>query len=123
MSDSLAPYVQAVGQLITWVLVIAGWYWVSRSNDRRETRKELRSLIDGTRSLIGAIESTAYEYYGLSVDEAATRGMFLKRDFARLARRLSTLKAANPAFDHETQLVAFRQCGARASRADGPNLS
>ncbi|SJM92555.1 hypothetical protein [Crenothrix polyspora] len=50
-------------QFITYALVIAGWFFVDWRNNKRELRKEKRSLIDRTHVDINSIESKAVEYH------------------------------------------------------------
>lgn len=106
---SLAPIAQIVGQTITWLLVIFGWFVVSRSNDRRETRKELRALVDAIRKATIEIETAAHEYFRVEAASSGHQGMILRRDILRLSGLLTTLKAADPRFDIGQSLMEFRQ--------------
>lgn len=52
--------------LLKWlppVLVVAGWVIVNHQNDKRETRKEARSLVDAAKKLVGDIASKALDYH------------------------------------------------------------
>ena len=50
-------------QLVTWILIIGGWMFVRRDNNRREDRHELRSMIDSLTEDITSLEQKAIEYY------------------------------------------------------------
>ncbi|MBV8045683.1 MAG: hypothetical protein JO171_00905 [Paludibacterium sp.] len=55
-----------VGDLLKWlppVLVVLGWIVVNWQNDKRELRKEARSLIDAAKKLVGEIAVKAVNYH------------------------------------------------------------
>jgi hypothetical protein len=66
----------ASAQIITWLLVILGWYLVNRQNNAREKRKELRALLDQTQKLLDDIETQAIAYH--TVEATGERAFFLK---------------------------------------------
>jgi hypothetical protein len=106
---TLLPFAQLFGPAIGWLVAIVGWVIVSRSNDKRETRKELRAFVDAVRDLVAVIEDKAYEYYQTEHGASQSLALGLKRDIARLAGVLNILKAANGCFSHEEEMKAFRQ--------------
>jgi len=75
-----------IGQLITWLLVIIGWYFVDRTNNRRETRKELRAALSELQAFLDQIENDAVSYH-TSREPNNILSSQLKRD---LHRRLPT---------------------------------
>lgn len=50
-------------QVITWLVVITGWYVVNDKNNDREKRKEVRSLIDSIQNMLDDIEKEAIQYH------------------------------------------------------------
>jgi hypothetical protein len=50
-------------QIVPWVLVIIGWFFVDERNNRRELRKEKRALIDKINVDLNSIEKIAVEYH------------------------------------------------------------
>ena len=50
-------------QIVPWLLVIIGWFFVDARNNKRELRKEKRALIDKINVDLNAIEKIAVEYH------------------------------------------------------------
>lgn len=50
-------------EIVPWVLVIIGWFFVDERNNRRELRKEKRALIDKINVDLNSIEKIAVEYH------------------------------------------------------------
>lgn len=50
-------------QVITWLVIITGWYVVNDKNNDREKRKEVRSLIDSIQNMLDDIEKEAIQYH------------------------------------------------------------
>jgi len=50
-------------QIVTWLLVIAGWLLVNHQNNIREKRKEIRTILDKIQSLLDEIEIQAVNYH------------------------------------------------------------
>ena len=57
----VVPVAQVFGQVIGWLVIVIGWRFISRDNDRRERRKEVRALLTEIRSAILSVEAEAYE--------------------------------------------------------------
>ncbi|TAN46791.1 MAG: hypothetical protein EPN21_19470 [Methylococcaceae bacterium] len=55
--------IQAVMPVAQWFTLIAGWYIVDRQNNRRELRKEKRSIIDRLLAELDALEASAIDYH------------------------------------------------------------
>lgn len=75
------PFVQVL-------LILAGWLWVSRDNDKREKRKELRALLNKIRECCYQVEAKAIDYYLHDPGEgagSALAAMRLKAEIGRLA--------------------------------------
>jgi hypothetical protein len=113
---TMIPYSQALGPLLALVAIVAGWIWVSRDNNRRESRKELRVHLNEIRELIGHVEDAANSYFRKAPtdDESRSLSVKIKRDLQHLGGRLATLKACEKTFNFDAHLMAFR-----ASITDG----
>jgi hypothetical protein len=48
---------------VGWLLVVAGWWYVNRTNNQRETRKEARSAVDAAKKDVQAIAKLAVAYF------------------------------------------------------------
>jgi hypothetical protein len=113
--DELAFYFElskALSGPVSWVLVAIGWHVVSKGNDKRERRKEIRSLIDRVRDTATGLEALANEYYQKAPSDAVHIGWNIKRDLARLAGHLTALEALckkKPRFDFDGQQLALKQ--------------
>jgi len=71
-----------IGQIITWVIVNIGWWFVDNSNDKRETRKEIRATIEAMQALLDQLERNAVSYHtGDNPNEALASD--IKRDLYR----------------------------------------
>lgn len=58
-------------QIVTWLLVIAGWMIVNYFADKRETRKEARGAIDNAKKDVIKISALAVEYFTTQKHELA----------------------------------------------------
>lgn len=88
-------WLQPLVQLIATTVVMGGWFFVSRDNNKREDRKYLRSTIDSIISDIKSLEQKAYSYY-TSSNEEASKNLIpteIKRDIDMLDFRLGLLKS------------------------------
>ena len=89
MSVDNVALVQAISPVITWVLVIAGWFIVSNQSDGREGRKELRSRLDTITTLIYEIHDQATQFYLKSGSDSACPA--LRGNMVRNLQRLGVL--------------------------------
>lgn len=55
--------VSALGQVVTWSLVVAGWLVINRQHNRREARKETRAQLDELREALAELEQNAESYH------------------------------------------------------------
>ena len=95
-------------QGITLVVTIAGWSHVSRSNDKRDQRKEARDIISDIRTLVIDIETRAFEYYKLPPGRSAEAGVLLKQQLKRLSMHATSLANQTPKVDISAALATFR---------------
>ncbi len=81
-----------IGQVITWALVLGGWAYVDRANNQRETRKELRSIIDDLQQFLNELETNAVTYH-TSVNSNADLAATIRRSLYRvLTSKVNLLK-------------------------------
>lgn len=95
--------------VLSWLLVIGGWAFVSRSIGRRERQKEIRALLSEIRTLVLQIEEKAHSYLASAALNSGNQAMVIKRDLKRLGGMVSTLKQLNTKFDLSNELNEFRQ--------------
>lgn len=105
----VVPVAQVFGQVIGWLVIVIGWRFISRDNDRRERRKEVRALLTEIRSAILSVEAEAYEYWGMPATGSEKVARKIKRDLKHLAGMVMTLKGLNPKFDLDNLLNKYRQ--------------
>lgn len=105
----LVPVAQVLGPAIGWIVLIIGWHVISRGNDRRERRKEVRALLNEIRSAILKVEEEAYEYYGLHAQVSQKSARNIKRDLKHLAGMITTLSSLDPKFDLDSLFNEYRQ--------------
>lgn len=82
-----------IGPIVSWLLVIAGWWVVSRDHNKRERRKEVRGQVDQLIRLTLEIEGKAFSYLPTAAEspEGLALGMQLKSSLNRLAVALARL--------------------------------
>lgn len=95
---------------VTWFLVVIGWWWVSKSHAKRETRKEMRALLDDIVKQVYEIEDSAHRYFMVRPDDIDARRLSfqIKRELKRMAARINQLYATLKG-DSDDQIVKFRQ--------------
>ncbi|WP_368934855.1 hypothetical protein [Alcaligenes faecalis] len=71
MLSNLEFYKQVIAPTLGPLVLVAGWFFLSRDNDRRESRKELRALVDDYRAKVDALISEGISYL-TKVDNLAT---------------------------------------------------
>jgi hypothetical protein len=90
VTSAVANVIQAVGQIITWTLVICGWLVVNRQHNERETRKEIRSRLDSLDKYLRGVEETAIEFHTAGYDvEKARRIVAETNQLWGIANRLN----------------------------------
>jgi hypothetical protein len=93
--------------VISWILVIAGWFIVNRQSNHRETRKEIRTdLIDFYRFLDG-IEEAAFKYHTQGADELLARR--IKRDIATISHRIYLIQRKQLQCEWAGKVMRMRQ--------------
>lgn len=89
------PYITffaAIAPAGSWILVITGWYFVRRDNNRREDRHERRNALDVIIQDIKNLESKAVDYYMQPINSMSPRmEVDIIRDQSALERRIARL--------------------------------
>lgn len=73
-----------VAQVITWVLIIGGWWVINRQNNWRESRKETRAALNQLLDELNQIELQAYQYH-----QASPPSLVMGRDLKLALSRVS----------------------------------
>jgi hypothetical protein len=77
--------------LLAPAVLVAGWYVVNQQNENRETRKEIKEIVDEAIDLINAIHKQARAYHlGFSRDIEVEEG--LRYALQELERKLELLR-------------------------------
>ena len=69
----LVPLIQGVGQAVTWLIVLRGWYIVNKQNNQRERRKEIRTSTDRLKERIEKLEQIAITFHSSGFDSEKAR--------------------------------------------------
>jgi len=77
------------GQIITWLIVLSGWYVINRQHNKREDRKETRTLLDNLKDRIYLIEDQAIEYH-TSKDFSSKKSNKIKLSIQRITSDIQT---------------------------------
>lgn len=100
-----------ISQFVTWFLVVLGWWIVSRQNDKREHRKEVRTEVTDAITQIQSIEEIARTYLLTTAgrsQEARTLERQLKTRLQRLAFALRRLRD-HDGIDAIAELIVFKE--------------
>lgn len=94
--------------LLSPALVIIGWRVISRDNDRRETRKETRALINDFVKRVDEFQKDTIKYFDFEVKgTATTQEIELKRSLERLELMLGYLNRIDSSFQGQLELTAL----------------
>jgi hypothetical protein len=109
--QKIVPFAQAFGPVLAIAGVVGGWIVISRDNNKRETRKEIRAQINDIAKLIRNIEDSARSYFQLApaTSEAARLSLAIRRDLQHLAGQLTALKPRHEALNFDLLLLAYRR--------------
>lgn len=89
MCQNYLSYSQTLTQLITWVILVVGWYVVHHLTAQREQRKEARERLDQFVIALREIEVRSVEFHQsktYEADLARTLLFDIQRIFVRLKR-------------------------------------
>ncbi len=106
-----AGLLEISGAVVPWLLVIAGWFFVARDNNKRERRKELRAALSQLTEKIRRCEQDAHEYWMSSAgsERAIALGIGLKRLLQSIAAERSRLQQECKMGDSTDELIAYRR--------------
>ena len=96
----------AVAQVLSWVVVIIGWYVTHNSNNQRERRKEIRSALDGLGEQLDTFIESAGKYYASTADseEAAELAAKMRILQDRLMRHIPRVAKGDLEMDISPEL-------------------
>lgn len=69
--ENQTAYIQFITQLVTWALVIAGWWYVNSQTNLRENRKEIRDFIADIFKSVTEIRDAAIKYHTAEAQDKA----------------------------------------------------
>lgn len=72
-----------IAQVITWTLIVGGWWIVNKQNNWREKRKETRASLNQLLDKLNQLESQAYQYHQAS-KPSVVAGRDLKLALSRI---------------------------------------
>ena len=88
--------IEAGRWIVPSIVVIIGWYVVSRGNDKRETRKEVRQFLDRTITSVENIRKNALDCLTQSVcDSSKKLELATDPELLQMESALSLLKLKN----------------------------
>lgn len=86
-------YVELAKLFVPWLLIVLGWSVVSRGNDRRETRKEVRQFLDRTITSVESIRKNSIDCLTQSVcDDSRKLELSINPELLRMESALALLK-------------------------------
>jgi len=93
MELALKYYIEAARWVVPSLLIVLGWSVVSRGNDRRETRKEVRQFLDRTISSVENIRKNALDCLTQSVcDDSKKLELAIDPELLRMETALALLQ-------------------------------
>jgi hypothetical protein len=113
--------IQAVGYVVTWIIVCIGWFVNNKQNRSRDERKELRDQINDIADVIRNVESDAVAY--LTHEGNAPTASFWTVYFG--VRRVHSTIVRDPIFETDaTKLALIEYRKALTDRAmPGPSAT
>lgn len=119
-----------LAQVVTWIVVIIGWYVVHRLTLKREKRKEARERIDVFLKSLHDIEEKAISFHrsdGFKGDIARALRFGIQRSISSLNRQLFSMFTINPGllreFRHAVTYRNFEPSNFSSQPPDSPILS
>ena len=93
-----------LGDFMTILLALLGWFVVSRQNNLSESRKELRAAIDVIICEIDELRDLALKYYSTKYEDSFEMAFRVKIGQARLINKIERLSKTNKSFEKLTHL-------------------
>jgi hypothetical protein len=107
-SDLYGDILKVAVPVVQALVVVIGWKVVSRDNDKREARKEIRSILNEVRRLSLEVETLAVQYYQSRVEDGRDQGTLLKRHFKQIGILLTSTTRQNHKVELSAPLADFR---------------
>jgi len=76
--------------VITWIVVIAGWFLINNQHNARESRKEVRSDLNGIKDALDSLENLAISYHTEDHDPHLANEIRLK--ISRISQMIKTAR-------------------------------
>lgn len=104
-----SSWLSTTAPMVSWLLVVVGWFFVSRDQDKKQRRKEYRDRIDSTIDLIDSIESDAISYFLIdgNNDQCPKLASNIKTNFTKLKSKLDVLNSIWNFDDHQSLRIDF----------------
>lgn len=102
----MSQFTELVRTFAPIVLIVLGWYIINKQNDKRETRKELRSLVDKTQNDIDEVVTQAIRFHTDKYD--GLEGMMVQTRLGRITTAATNLGEIFST-DLNSYCVDFRQ--------------
>lgn len=99
-----------IAPITQWLVIIAGWIYVSWDNNQREHRKEIRSQVNEIKNLILETRDNSFQYYTSTASDpnAALLELQIKEKLDRIERSIDMLNNQTNAFSNKTTLVKLK---------------
>ena len=97
-------------QVVTWALVVLGWVVVSGGNDKREQRKEIRTLINEISSDLNSLHTMCVNYYTSAPGGAEeSLSIQIKTSIDAIEKKVNLLARQNRKFSITSKVVRLRR--------------
>ncbi len=104
------PWVQTLAPPLQLALIVLGWVWIAKDNDKRERRKEVRALIVELKTHLIELEENARKYFTNEPDATASLlASQIKRDLRRVDSNLEVLRRASGGIIAHAEMIEVRQ--------------
>ncbi len=102
---------QSFAPAVSWILVIVGWSIVRHDNNRREARKEVKTLVDQAISRSEDICEMARSYFEAPVSaESHKQSARIKAGLKTLGTEINTLReTTSSAVDAQKAMISLRK--------------
>jgi Mg2+ and Co2+ transporter CorA len=103
----ISHIISAIGQVVTWILVIIGWTVINRQHNVRESRKEMRAQLDILRKSVLQVETRA-ENYHIAEKHSDEEARKIKVELTRVANIVDRLQLLNQ-HEQEHRIIKLRK--------------
>jgi hypothetical protein len=93
--------------IIGWLLILYGWNLTNKHNNKRESRKELRSELDRIVSELEMLKEKTFQYYTTSARGSEKLAFEIKTSQQTLLAKIENLSKRHPEFSLNNCLVQF----------------